>query len=105
MFDPADRGTHIELQVDAIATHATIWFNGSSLVRHSWSGYSASYIDLTPYVTYGEALNSLVVRVDANAMEGWWYEGGGIYRNVWIVKRAATHIVTDGVYAHSIGFR
>ena len=32
-------------------------------------------------------------------MEGWWYEGAGIYRHVWLVKRAPVHIVTDGVHA------
>jgi beta-galactosidase len=100
-FDAGDRGRHLELQLDGIATHATVWFNGT-LVHHNHSGYNSMAIDITPYASYGEALNSLVVRVDANAMEGWWYEGAGIYRNVWIVKRAATHIVTDGVFAHPV---
>jgi beta-galactosidase len=39
------------------------------------------------------------VRVDATQMEGWWYEGAGIYRHAWLVKRAAVHIATDGVHA------
>jgi beta-galactosidase len=100
-FDESDRGRHIELQLDGISTYATIWFNGT-LVRRSWSGYSAVNIDLTPFITYGNAGNSLVVRVDAQSMEGWWYEGGGIYRNVRIVKRASVHIATDGVSAHPV---
>ncbi|MBW8882779.1 MAG: beta-galactosidase, partial [Asticcacaulis sp.] len=100
-FDESDRGKHIELQLDGIATFATVWFNGT-LVARNWSGYSSAYIDLTPYATYGDAFNSLVVRVDATAMEGWWYEGAGIYRDVWIVKRNAVHIVTDGVFAHPV---
>jgi len=100
-FDPADHGKHIELQLDGVATLATVWFNGT-LVCHNYSGYNSIYIDLTPYVTYGDAVNSLVVRVDAVSMQGWWYEGGGLYRNAWIVKRAATHIITDGVFAHPV---
>lgn len=100
-FSNADRGKHIELQLDGIATFATIWFNGT-LVARNWSGYNSTYIDLTPYVTYGDSDNSLVVRVDATAMEGWWYEGGGIYRDAWIVKRNPVHIVTDGVFAHPV---
>ena len=27
--------------------------------------------------------NVLVVRVDCTEPDGWWYDGGGIYRNVW----------------------
>ena len=100
-FSPADRGKHIELQLDGVATFATVWFNGT-LVARNWSGYNSTYIDLTPYVTFGDGDNSLVIRVDATAMEGWWYEGGGLYRDAWIVKRNPVHIVTDGVFAHPV---
>jgi beta-galactosidase len=40
--------------------------------------------------------------VDADAMEGWWYEGAGIYRHTWLVKRNPVHIITDGVYANPV---
>ena len=100
-LDEADHGKHIELQLDGISTLATVWFNGNQLA-HVWSGYHAVYIDLTPFATYGEALNSLVIRADANTMQGWWYEGAGIYRNTWLVKREPVHIITDGVFAHPV---
>jgi beta-galactosidase len=100
-FDAADHGRHLELQLDGISTLATVWFNGSQ-VAHVWSGYRSIYIDVTPFATFGDALNSLVVRADAVTMQGWWYEGAGIYRNTWIVKRAPVHIVTDGVFAHPV---
>ncbi len=100
-FEEADRGKHIEIQFEGIGTQATIWFNGT-LIDHNWSGYNSIYLDVTPFVTYGGHLNSLVVRDDADQMQGWWYEGGGIYRDAWVVKRSATHIVTDGVFAHPI---
>jgi beta-galactosidase len=100
-LDESDHGKHIELQLDGMATLGTVWFNGTQ-VAHTWSGYSSVYIDLTPFATYGDALNSLVVRVDADTMQGWWYEGAGIYRNTWLVKREQVHIVTDGVFAHPV---
>ena len=28
--------------------------------------------------------NLLAVYVDATAPDGWWYDGGGIYRHVWL---------------------
>ncbi len=100
-FEESDIGKHIELQLDGIATYATIWFNGT-VVRHSFSGYASSYIDITAFATYGNALNSLDIRVDAQSMEGWWYEGGGMYRHAWVVKRNPVHIITDGVYGFPV---
>ncbi len=96
--DPSERGRHFELQFDAIATHATVWVNGN-VVHRNWSGYNASLIDITPYLRYGDQLNTIAVRADANPMEGWWYEGAGIYRHTWLVKTNAVHVVTDGVHA------
>jgi len=96
-----DHGKHIELQIEGAATFATVWFNGT-LIDRNWSGYSSIYADLTPFATYGDAVNTLAVRIDAHAMEGWWYEGGGLYRPVRLVKRNPVHIVTDGVFAHPV---
>ena len=98
-LDPADAGKHIELQFDGIATNATIWVNGN-VVRHNWSGYDSAYIDITAFASFGDRLNTIAVRVDSSPFEGWWYEGGGIYRHVWLVKRAPVHLITDGIYAH-----
>jgi beta-galactosidase len=100
-LDTSDRGKHLELQFDGVATHCTVWFNGS-LVYRNWCGYTSFYIDITPMAQYGDALNTIAIRVDANAMEGWWYEGAGIYRHTWLVKRNPVHVVTDGVYANPV---
>ncbi|HVZ30632.1 MAG TPA: beta-galactosidase GalA, partial [Asticcacaulis sp.] len=100
-FDDSDRGKHIEIQLDGIATHATVWFNGTE-VRHSFSGYTSSYIDVTPLVNYGDKPNVLAVRCDAQAIEGWWYEGAGMYRDAWLVVRDPVHLITDGIYAFPV---
>ena len=100
-LDKAEQGQHFELQFDGIATHATVWVNGL-LVNRNFCGYNSFQIDLTPVVTYGNQLNTIVVRVDANPQEGWWYEGGGIYRHAWLIKREPVHIETYGVYANPV---
>jgi beta-galactosidase len=100
-LDPADHGKHLEIQLDGIATHSTIWINGVQSARN-WSGYNSIYIDITPIAKFGSELNIISVRVDANAMEGWWYEGAGIYRHTWLVQRSPMHIVTDGVFANPV---
>ena len=97
----SDRGRHIELQFDGVATHSTVWVNGI-VVNRNWSGYNGRQIDITPYVRYGAEPNTIAVRVDAEVMEGWWYEGAGIYRHTWLVKRDAVHIATDGIHANPV---
>ena len=100
-LDTADKGKNLELQFEGIATHATIWVNGQVVYR-SWSAYNSFYIDISAIARYGEDVNTIAVKVDANAMEGWWYEGAGIYRHTWLVKRSPVHIITDGVFAHPV---
>ena len=98
-LDEADRGKNIELRFDGIAVHADVFFNGAPV----WSnrcGYTGFRIDVTPMAEYGSFLNTIAVRVDASINEGWWYEGGGIYRDTWLVKRSPQHIATDGLYAN-----
>jgi beta-galactosidase len=100
-LDPQDQGKHLELQFDGVATHSTVWFNGTVVARN-WCGYTSFNIDITPLAQYGDKLNTISVRVDADAMEGWWYEGAGIYRHTWLVKRNPVHVVTDGIFANPI---
>jgi len=99
--DPADRGKHFELQFDGVSTHCTVWVNGT-VVHRNWCGYTSFSADITPLLKYGDEFNSVAVRVDAEAQEGWWYEGAGIYRHTWLVKRSPVHIVTDGVFTQPL---
>lgn len=99
--DPSARGKHIELRFDGIATYATIWLNGT-VVHRNWCGYTSMYIDATPFLKYGDEVNTIAIRVDAHAQEGWWYEGAGIYRHTYLVVREPVHIETDGVYANPV---
>ena len=98
---PEDKGKHFELHFDGIATYSTVWVNGT-LLHRNWCGYTSSYIDVTPYLNFGDAPNTIAVRVDAHSQEGWWYEGAGIYRHTWLVKRSPLHLKTDGVYANPV---
>jgi len=75
--------------------------NGT-VVQRNFCGYNSFYIDITPFAYYGNELNNIAVRVDAVQQEGWWYEGAGIYRHTWLVKRLPIHIVTDGVFAQPV---
>ncbi len=100
-IDPADKGKHLELQIDGVSTHCTVWINGTE-VHHNNCGYTGFTVDLTPFARFGNALNTVAVRVDAQEQEGWWYEGAGMYRHTRLLKRPPLHIVTDGVFAQPV---
>lgn len=100
-LNPTDKGKNLELQFEGVSTHCTVWVNGT-VVHRNWSGYTSFYIDISAIAKYGEEVNNIAIKVDALDQEGWWYEGAGIYRNTWIVKRAPVHIITDGVFANPI---
>jgi beta-galactosidase len=70
------------------------------LLGEHQSGYIGFRYDITHVARYGTA-NTLAVRVDARMSEGWWYEGGGIYRHVWLTVVDPVHIAPWGVYVTS----
>ena len=76
-----------------------MWINGHYLGCEP-SGYSNFGYDITDYLNYG-GKNVVAVRVDATMEEGWFYEGAGIYRHVWLVKTAPLHVATDGTFVFS----
>jgi beta-galactosidase len=90
-----DEGRRIVVEFDGVFRDAQVWINGCRIARHE-SGYTGFRADLTDYLNYGID-NVLLVRVDATQSEGWFYEGAGIYRHVWLTKTAPLHIVADGV--------
>jgi len=49
----------------------------------------------------GPVKNVLAVRVDATFSDGWFYEGAGVYRHVWLRKMGALHLVKDGVFVQA----
>ena len=99
MVARADSGQRFQFQFDGIFRDANIWINGFYLGNNK-SGYVGVNYDVTDFINYDRD-NVIVVRVDATQYEGWFYEGAGIYRHVWLNKYQNTHITTDGVFAYS----
>ncbi len=78
------------LEIDGAMSYATVWCNGQ--FAGGWPyGYSSFRVDLTPYLRAGER-NTLAIRVDNPPDSSRWYPGGGVYRNVWLVRTAAVHV-------------
>jgi len=94
----ADNGKVISIEFDGIFRNSTIWVNGHLIGNHQ-SGYIPSNYNLTDVLRYGkEGKNVILVKVDATNYEGWWYEGAGIYRHVWLLKTDKLHVSRFGTF-------
>lgn len=98
-LDESDRSKQILIEFEGISSYSTIYLNGSVIGRN-FCGYNSFIVDGTDMALYGDQINDLVVYVDANAVEGWWYEGAGIYRHVNLYKKNPLHIAHWGVFVH-----
>ncbi len=86
----ADAGRRIWIEFDGAFRDVLVFVNGCFIGR-SDSGYVPFRFDVTDFLAYG-AKNAIAVRVDASAGEGWFYEGAGLYRHVWMLKTNALHL-------------
>jgi beta-galactosidase len=94
-----DANRRIAVEFDGVYRDCTVWFNGHYIGRNE-SGYSSFRFDCTDYTKFGEP-NLLVVRVDASFHEGWFYEGAGIYRHVWLTRTAPVHVGHWGAFVQA----
>ncbi len=95
----ADSGYRYSIQFDGIFRDANIWVNGFYLGNNK-SGYVGETYDITDYIKFDQD-NVVVVRADASQYEGWFYEGAGIYRHVWLNRTTNAHIEKDGVFVYT----
>lgn len=96
-FLPASaQGKILRLDFDGVFRDSQVWLNGQFLGRHP-GGYTPFSYDVTGIAEPG-AENIITVRVDPRQFEGWWYEGGGIYRHVYLTALAPLHVAQYGAY-------
>ncbi len=94
-----DAGKRIAIEFDGVFRDAIVMFNGHYLGENQ-SGYAPFRFDVTDFANFGDK-NVLVVRADATLGEGWFYEGAGIYRHVWLTKTDPLHIAQWGTFVRS----
>lgn len=95
-----DMDKRITLYFEGITANSTIYVNGC-LMKHNFCGYTSFEVDITDVALFDKP-NIAAVYVDTSNHEGWWYEGAGIYRHVWLVKTAKTAVDLYGVYVNPI---
>ena len=96
-LEEADREKQILLEFEGMSRDAEIYINGM-LMKRNFSGYNSFPVDITDMAHFGIVPNVLAVHIDASKWEGWWYEGAGIYRHVWLVKKSPVHIAYNGTW-------
>jgi beta-galactosidase len=95
----ADAGRRITIEFDGAYRETMVVFNGFYIGVHS-GGYDPFHFDVTDFAYPGRK-NVLLVRVDATLSDGWFYEGAGIYRHVWLVKTHPLHVKQWGTFVSS----
>ena len=95
-LDAADAGKRISLEFDGVFRNAIVIVNGYVLKQHD-GGYTPFRVELNDFLNTDDKPNTILVRVDASLGEGWFYEGAGIYRHVWLTRTDPVHIPQYGV--------
>jgi len=95
----SDKGKSIFLDIDGAMSYAMVWVNGK--LAGGWPyGYSSWKLDITSCLNNGEE-NQIAIRLDNPPNSSRWYPGGGIYRNVWLVKTNPVHVGQWGTFIKS----
>ena len=100
-FPPLETTDVAWIDFEGIQSESTVWLNGVLLGTHS-SGYTPSrYYLNASFLSPND--NVLVVKADATKPDGWWYDGGGIYRHVWltVIHTSGPYLKPWGIYIPS----
>ena len=94
--DISDKTVYLEFE--GVRGDSIIYVNGNEAVRNR-CGYNGFSVDITPYIKMPGELNWIYAEIDASRLEGWWYEGAGIYRDVKLYIKDKVHFDINGIYA------
>ncbi len=86
----ADQGRLVSVEFDGAFRDVLVFVNGCFVGRNN-NGYAPFRFDISDFLELGKT-NYIVVRVDASFGDGWFYEGAGIYRHVWLTKSDPLHL-------------
>lgn len=103
LSDNLDENKKYILHFDGIMGSSDIWFNGVYL-GHNDSGYVSIDLDISELVRFAkDGINVILVRNDTTTgSEGWWYEGAGIYKKVWLEVMDLIHIEPDSFFFRTL---
>jgi len=92
-------GKTIWLNFGGVYRDSVVFINGKLVGQHP-SGYTGFRYNIGKFLHYSRP-NTLAVFVDPRFFEGWWYEGGGIYRHVRLIITDKLHVAPWGTFVIS----
>ena len=95
----ADRGRALYLDFDGAMSHPTVYVNGRKAGEWAY-GYASFRVDIAPLVRC-DGTDVVAVRLDNPPKSSRWYPGGGLYRDVRLVRAEPTHLAKDGVFVRA----
>jgi beta-galactosidase len=90
----SDAEKRILITIDGAMSQSMVWINGHFVGGWPY-GYASYQLELTPYLHFG-GNNVIAIRLNNPNQSSRWYPGGGIYRNVWLIKTASVHVANNG---------
>lgn len=84
------------LEFEGVYETAMVYVNGA-LAATNLYGYSSFFVDMKPYLNYGETNEIKVIADNSSEENSRWYSGSGIYRDVNLYLGALSHIPPEGV--------
>jgi beta-galactosidase len=89
-------GKSVWIDFDGVFRDSLVYLNGKELGEHR-SCYTSFRYDISQAGNFGGE-NVLAVHINPKPYEGWWYEGGGIYRHVWLNIVSPVHVAPWGTF-------
>lgn len=92
-------GKRFFLRFEGVYRDFILWVNGVYMDRVT-CGYLGVTFDVTDQLIPGQT-NTVAVRVDCSQSDGWWYDGGGIYRDVKLLSSGDCFCHKEELYVHT----
>lgn len=99
-LDERDRDRRIVLHFEGMGTFCEVYVNSMLLKTHRTNGIGFD-VDITDVARFGYEQNVVAVHCDCHDFEAWYYEGGGITRNVWLQKTDRVSVDLWGTFVKS----
>ena len=96
-LDVSDAGKKIVLHFEGMGTFCEVYVNSMLLKLNRTNGIGFD-VDVTDVVRFGFEQNVVAVHCDCHDFEAWYYEGGGITRNVYLVKTDMLSVALWGTF-------